>query len=261
MTENYRLLDIPKMGDGTYPVLRIKDGDVAPTIVICGPNTRLEEMRERMTEAQRVGVEPGRDKRSYRVYTGIYKGKPLTIASHLMGCPSIAMAVEELIAAGGKNIIRAGGCAAISPNVKTGDLIIVTGAVRDDGTSPYYAPQIYPAVADHRVVSALCQSAEALDAPHHVGIIRTTDSLYQGEEKADIIEKWLNCNVLAFEMEISALFTIASVMGCRSGALLTTATNLVTEDGAFVSEGEKMKGEELAISIVLDAAISLETED
>lgn len=63
-------------------------------------------------------------------------------------------------------------------DVKSGDIVIATGAIRMEGTSREYAPIEFPAVADLDVTNALVQAAKALDLSHHVGVVQCKDSFY-----------------------------------------------------------------------------------
>lgn len=211
-----------RLPDGTFPHMGVSDGDVNPFVILCGNPERVERIQERFDESVSVGR-----KRGYIVYSGTYRGVPITVASSGLGCPSVAVAVEELAAVGGKTFIRAGSCASIQPDAQIGHAIIATAAVRDEGTSGYYAPDNYPAVATQEVVQALRNIAKEHDMPHHIGIVRSTDSFYQGERKEEIIDRWRRHSVLAFDMETSTLFTVASQLGFRSGSILVPGSNLI----------------------------------
>lgn len=257
--ESYLTERILRSRDGTLPHMGVKgDGDVAPYVLLSGNPARVERMKERLTQAQRMGSERG-----YVVYTGVYKGTPVTVASSGMGCPSMEMSLIELAAAGGSTFIRTGSCASIKADAGVGTLIIAIAAVRDEGTSPYYAPAIYPAVADHNVVTALCQAAESCNESYNLGIIRTTDSFYEGERKAEIIDKWRERSVIAFEMESAALFTIASVMGNRSGTILVPGANLITGRSTYLGQDvERYRdGVNKMITVSLEAIAVLAASD
>src|SRR4051794_6156814 len=137
LTERY--LRLP---DGSFPHLGIRGGgDVAPVAIVSGSPERVELMAERLEDAEQVG-----DRRGYAVFTGSYRGSRISVATSGVGSPSMSIAVEELGACGVRTFIRAGSCASIDPRVRVGDIAIANGAVRDEGTSPYYAPMNYPAV-------------------------------------------------------------------------------------------------------------------
>ena len=234
MGENYLTERHLRLLDGTFPHMGVSGGDVAPVVLLCGNPERVERIRESLDDAEGVGK-----KRGYVVYTGTYQNMPVSVASSGLGSPSVAIAVEELGVAGGRVFIRVGSCASCQTEVDVGDIIIATAGVRDEGTSHYFAPAIYPAVADHKVVASLSQAANARGVAFHRGIVRSTDSFYEGERVREIIDKWRSRRVLAFEMESSALFTAATILGHLSGSILVPGTNLTT--GVATYQGQAIK--------------------
>jgi len=105
----------------------------------------------------------------------------------------------------------------------------------------------------------LCDAAEAIQTPYHVGIIRTTDSFYEGERKENIITKWRERKVIAFEMESSTIFTIGSIFGYRCGTILIGGSNLTS--GICTYQGQKVnqykKGVDKAITIALSTVYQM----
>ena len=253
LTERY--LRLP---DGSFPHLGIRGGgDVAPVAIVSGSPERVELMAEMMEGAERVG-----DRRGYVVFTGSYRGSVITVATSGVGSPSMSIAVEELGACGVRTFIRAGSCASIDARVGVGDIAIAHGAVRDEGTSPYYAPMNYPAVASPRVLRAMVDVAEALGIGAAVGLTRSTDSFYEGERKREIIDRWRSLGVLTFEMESSALFTVAGAMGWEAGSLLVAGTNLLTGEATYNGDriDEYRRGQDAMLELALAAAAALAGE-
>lgn len=153
--------------------------------------------------------------REFWTYAGKYDGIDVATTSTGIGGPSTSIAVHELSQLGVKTFIRVGTCGYISPKVKTGDIVIATSAIRKDGTSPFYAPLEYPAVASFEVVSALLRASKKLGYECHCGTVLSADSFYE-------IKPWIEKfkNALAFEMECASLFVQCSVKGLRGGAIL-----------------------------------------
>jgi uridine phosphorylase len=247
-----RLLVLP---DGTFPHLAIRDdGRVAPVVLLCGSPERVEAIAGRLDDVEVVGAGRG-----YRVLTGWRDGARLSVATSGVGAPSMSIAVEELGACGARTFVRVGSCAAVSPRLGVGGIAISVAAVRDEGTSAYYAPATFPACASHDVVVALVAAAAArgVDAP--TGTTRTTDSFYEGERTAELIERWSVLGVLAFEMETSCLFTVAAVRGWRAGSIVCAGSNLLT--GAATYQGAGLDayrdGQDRMIDVALDAARAL----
>ncbi len=211
-------------------------GDVADYVLLPGDPKRAEKIATYFDVAQKVA-----DYRGYVTYTGKVGEIPISASSTGIGCPSAAIVVEELIKIGAKNLIRVGTTGALQPEIRIGDIIIATAAVRADGTTNAYVPTGYPAVADFQTVKALIEAAEGLKRRFHLGIIVSSDAFYV--ENKDFIRSYNEANVLSVEMEASALFTIANLKRLRAGAILAVDSNLVTglKKGEF-EPGEK-KGE------------------
>ena len=173
--------------------------------------------------------------REYTSWSGTdTRGKEILVMSTGMGGPSTAIAVEELHMLGIDTVIRVGTCGGMQPEVCAGDLIIVSGAVRQEGTSREYVPVEYPAVADLTVTNALKAAAEALHFRHHVGIVQCKDSFYgQHDPKRmpvgyDLMNKWdawKKAGVLASEMETAALFVVSGILKMRAGAVMLCVWN------------------------------------
>ena len=117
-------------------------------------------------------------KREYWSFKGTWKGVPVAVCSTGIGCPSAAIALEELVKVGCKKFIRVGTSGAISHDVVSGDVVIFSGAVRDEGTSRQYVPIEFPAIAHPDMVIALSKAAEERGTTYHVGIGHSKDAFY-----------------------------------------------------------------------------------
>ena len=148
-----------------------------------------------------------------------------------MGCPSTAIAVEELIKVGADTFIRIGTAGTVKDPMDNQifDGAIVTAAVRDEGTSRQYIPIEYPAVADRHVVDALAKAAKNRNKNFLEGITHSKDSFF-GEVDPDSTpiaetlklrwKAWQRGNVVCSEMECAALFVICSIKGKRASAIM-----------------------------------------
>jgi uridine phosphorylase len=188
-------------------------------------------------------------KRTYVTYTGKLGNTPISATSTGIGCPATAIAVEELAQIGAKTLIRVGSSGALHKHIKCGDLVISTGAVRNDGTSRQYISSGYPAVAGFHVVLALVEAAESLGYRYHVGITCSTDSFYTGQGRpgfggywqsymSEILSDLRAARVLNFEMECATLFTLANLFGLRSGAVCAVFANRETDEFRVAGEDE-----------------------
>jgi len=217
--------DRPETVEGRQYHIGCKRGDVARYVLLPGDPGRVPKIGRLWDEAGEVAYN-----REYRTWTGKVGDVGISACSSGIGCPSAVIALEELARVGADTFIRVGSTGAIQPNIKVGDLVISAGAVRFEGTSKQYVPVEYPAVASFDVVCALIKAAKKFGYRYHVGITATTDSFYLGQGRPgfrgyspswvkDLIPNLRKANVLNFEMESSALLTVASLYGLRMGVI------------------------------------------
>jgi uridine phosphorylase len=192
-------------------------GDVAKYVLIPGDPRRVEKIAAFFDESKKVA-----DYRGFVTYTGTVNGIEISACSTGIGCPSAAIAVEELSRIGAETFIRVGTTGALQNDIKMGDIVIATSAVRADGTSRSYAPIELPAVADFNVTSALVDAAHKLRQKIHFGPVLTSDAFY-GD--LDNLRLWSKYNVLSVEMESSTLFTLANVKKLKAGSILAVDGN------------------------------------
>jgi uridine phosphorylase len=237
------------------PHLLVEDGDLNDIALIPGDPGRVDRIARQCNESDVVA-----ENREYKVVNAEYEGTPLTICSTGIGCPSAAIAVEELHNVGVETVIRVGTTGALQSGIEIGDMIVATGAAKNEGTSKRYEDVEYPAVPDYDVLTSLVDSAEANDEDVHVGPIASDDAFYA--ETEEYVENWEAANLLSVEMEAAAVFSLTRRRGMRAGAICTVDGNLVegTQKGETEDEElpEKAKNNvERAIRITLDAVVEL----
>jgi uridine phosphorylase len=236
--------------------LELAEGDVASSVLLPGDPERVEKITATWDDHSVVA-----DHREYRTATGSHDGTPISVTSTGIGSPSAAIAVEELARVGADTLIRVGSCGAIQPETDVGDLVITTGGVRQEGTSTEYIREEYPAVADHAVVAALAAAAEALGYDYHLGVTASTDSFYAGQSREgyegflardseERIAALKRAGVLNFEMEASAILTLAGIYGLRAGAVCTVYADRTTGEFAVTGEGRAAETASRAVSIL-----------
>jgi len=172
--------------------------------------------------------------REYTTWLGEIAGKTVMVISTGMGGPSTAIAVEELFKTGVRNFIRVGTCGGMALPVTGGDIIIATGAIRQEGTTLEYVPIEFPAVANLEITNALVEAANKLNQKWHAGIVQCKDSFY-GQHSPDRMpsgfdlkhkwEAWLKAGCLASEMESASLYVVSQILGARAGCVLNVVWN------------------------------------
>jgi uridine phosphorylase len=237
------------------PHLLVEDGDVHEIALIPGDPGRVDRIAGLCDSSELVS-----ENREYKLVNAAYEETDLTICSTGIGCPSAAIAIEELERVGVETVMRVGTTGALQREIEIGDMIVATGAAKDEGTTKRYESVTVPAVPDYQVLSALVESAETKDEEIHVGPIASDDAFYA--ETDEYVQRWEDAGVLSVEMEAAAVFTLARRKGMAAGAICTVDGNLVrgTQKGETDDEElpEKAKDNvERAIEISLDAVVSL----
>ncbi len=237
------------------PHLLVESGDLNDVALLPGDPGRVDRIARQCENGETVA-----QNREYKIVNAEYDGTPVTICSTGIGSPSAAIAVEELAAVGVETFIRVGTTGALQSDIEIGDMVVATGAAKDEGTTARYESVSVPAVPDYRVLSGLVSGAKANDEDVHVGPVATDDAFYA--ETEEYVTAWEDAGVLAVEMEAAAIFTLARRKGLRAGAICTVDGNLIegTQKGETDADElpEKAKNNvERAITIALDAAVSL----
>jgi uridine phosphorylase len=199
-------------------------GDVGRYVLLPGDPGRVPLIASYLQNSVKVAQH-----REYTTYTGELDGVKVSVTSTGIGGPSTAIAVEELSKIGAHTFIRVGTSGLMQPFMKSDDLVVVSGAVRDEGTTSHYMPMAFPAVADLDVVEALLEACKAKGLRYHVGLSHSKDSFYaemtpERMPLADELQKqwkaWVMGGVLCSEMEAATLFVVASVLHKRAGGIM-----------------------------------------
>ena len=212
--------------DGKLYHIHCKPGDVGRYVLLPGDPFRTDLIASYFDDAKLVA-----HNREHKTWTGTLNGVKVSVTSTGMGCPSTAIAVEELIKCGADTFIRVGTAGRVCDKAydETLDGVINTAAVRDEGTTIHYIPIEYPAVADRHVVDALARAAKKLGYNFAEGITQSKDSFY-GQHEPEAMpaegrlkerwEAWRRGNVMSSEMESAAIFVISSIRGCRASSIM-----------------------------------------
>lgn len=225
--------------------------------ILPGDPARVSRIAEQLENVEELGFN-----REYRSLRGTYKGVPVLAMSTGMGGASMAIAVEELRNIGVTHIIRIGSAGALQEGIGLGDLILVSGAVRDDGASRTYAPEAFPAVADPDLLAGCIRSGRDKGFRCHVGLCRSHDSFYIDNED-EVSAAWSKRGVLGSDMETAALFTVARLRGLKAASILNNVViwgEDTTESIGSYADGASLtaQGERDEITVALEAFARIE---
>jgi uridine phosphorylase len=258
------------------PITGCRPGDVAPHVLLCGDPARVARI-----VAAGNGWKAQREVcavREYRIVTGELDGIPITAASTGIGAPSTAVLMEELAKLGAQVLLRVGNSGGLAPALALGDLVVTTGAVRDDGTSRSYVTPEYPAVADWRLVGALLEAARARGVHAHAGITWSLDAFYARNavlakdgalasmsfrgywtpEHEARIRAMQAAGVLNCEMESGVLLTLAGLFGLRAGCICVVSDRTPWPGPAAIDLDRNMA---TCIAVATEAMLSIARAD
>ena len=203
---------------------KLKADDIGRYVLLPGDPGRCEKIAAYFDDPKHIA-----QNREYNTYTGTLLGEKVSVVSTGIGCPSAAIAVEELIMIGADTFIRIGTSGGMQPEIRTGDVAIVNSAIRDEGTTLHYMPIEFPAIADLDVVLAMRDGAKKLGIPYHVGPTQSKDSFF-GEIEPDRMpvdsrlnqrwKAWTAGGTICSEMEASTIFILSSIHRKRAGGVM-----------------------------------------
>ena len=209
--------------------IQVAKGEVGRYVIMPGDPKRCVKIAQYFDDPVLVA-----DNREYITYTGTLDGVKVSVTSTGIGGPSASIAMEELYKCGADTFVRIGTCGGMQTEIKSGDVVIATAAIRMEGTSKEYAPIEYPAVADLDVTNALVAAAKEKNFTHYTGVVQSKDAFYGQHEPEkmpvgyELINKWeawkmMGC--LASEMESAAMFICASKLRARAGSCFLVVAN------------------------------------
>ncbi len=154
-------------------------------------------------------------------------GLRYSIVGPIIGAPYAVLLLETLIAWGSRRVVFFGLCGAISRKVKIGDIVLPTGAVIEEGTSLHYGENTGQTVfCSTNTLSLIKETFSKERISYHEGVVWTTDAAFR--ETTEKVLFYQEKNILAVEMETSALFTVGMFRKVDVGAILVVSDELST---------------------------------
>lgn len=238
--------------------IHLQPGEIGDYVLLPGDPARSDRVAAYLDDAKLVA-----QNREHRTFTGTYKGVRISVTSTGMGCPSTAIAAEELINIGAKYLVRIGSTGALQPELKIGDLVISTGSMKNEGTSRFYVPDCFPAVPDFDFTRELIDTARAMQPQMGCGIyygINASDDAFYGETP-EWIEKLSKLGCLNVEMESSALYTVCHRRGVKGAMISAVSGNLVRADVIYETFNAGLaQGWENEIKVTLETIVRIDAQ-
>jgi DeoD family purine-nucleoside phosphorylase len=229
--------------------LRAKPGDYAAACLLPGDPLRARYIAETfLTDVRQVNEERG-----MLGYTGTFDGRPISVQTSGMGCPSAAIVIEELHQLGVKKILRVGTCGGLQPGMRMGELVVAISATAADSTASHYVGgEPHAPTADFGLVHEAVHQAKTLGRRVRVGPIVTSDIFYQPDPEQ--ARRWSERGMLAVEMEASILFTLGALRGIRAGCMSLVSDVVIAGEFVRITDEEMQTAvdemTELALSTI-----------
>lgn len=232
--------------------IKTEKGKVAETVLMPGDPLRAKYIAEKFLQ----DVECYNEVRGMYGFTGTYKGKRVSVQGSGMGIPSFSIYAHELIKDyGAKRLIRVGSCGGMQQHVKIRDVVIAMAATTDSGTIRNYFGNIaFAPTADYALLEKAVENAKAQGVDYHVGNVFSADLFYNYKDGA--IAPLFEYGVLAVEMEVAALYTIAAKHGIQGLGIMTVSDHLLTGEATSPEERETTFND--MIKVALETAIAFE---
>jgi uridine phosphorylase len=147
-----------------------------------------------------------------------YEGQKLLLFHPGVGAPLAAGCLDEVISLGIKKVVACGGCGVLNREIIAGHPVILTSAVRDEGTSYHYLPPGREVNASPNVIHALETVLSRRKIDFRLGKSWTTDAFYRETAARRSMRMAEGCEVV--EMEASAFFAVAQFRGIEFGQLV-----------------------------------------
>ena len=239
-------------------------------IFLTGSDSRAQQISERFNQTHVL-----KHPRQHNLYLGTIPGdeEPIDVAaiSTGMGGSSADIIINELIMLGAQRFLRVGTAGSLQPErIVVGDVVIATGAVRDDKASWDYIYKEYPALASMEYLIAI-RRAIAANSPtlkSHFGIVHSKSSLYAREfhlslmpENDQYMAVMQKAGVLASEMECAQLFTLSSIMSTNPERISEKSRDILCACIlTIVGDRTSFSLEQERINAAISATISLSIE-
>ncbi len=213
---------------------------------------------QRLTQARELSRHRGLDS----FVAQLPGGRPVVCATSGMGAPSMSIVVNELIQVGIRTIVRVGTCGSIQDDLAPGAVIVASGAFSRQGATADIVPLGFPALADPFVTVDLAHAAEAAGIEHRVGVVCSTDTFFEGQERSQSsanphllrhlqgqTEELRHLGVLAYEMEAGTLFAMGQAYGFRAACVLGVVAQRTQ------SEEPRLDAKDRAVANALEVAV------
>ncbi len=145
-----------------------------------------------------------------------------------VGCPACAGNLDLFHEMGIRKVMFCGGGGVLDRNIEVGQVLLVEGAIRDEGFSYHYLPPSRIVRTDDMTTDRIAKYLDEHEVPYLRGITWTIDAIFR--ETADKIELRKSEGAKIVEMEQAGCIAVARFRGFAYGALIYGGDDLSGEE-------------------------------
>lgn len=222
-----------------------KKGDIAKKVLMPGDPLRAKYIAETYLENPVCF----NTVRNVLGYTGLYKGKEVSVMASGMGMPSIGIYSYELFHFYDVDkIIRIGSAGALQDDLNVKDIVIALGACTDSNYgSQFHLPGVFAPTADYDLLVRAVEVAKAQGTPVRVGNVVSSDVFYSDDASAS--DQWRKMGVLCAEMECAGLYMNAARAGKQALGILTISDHIYREEAMSAQERQTTFNQMMEIAL------------
>lgn len=216
-------------------MVQLRPEDVGEYALVPGPRERADAIVNKMNNPVK-----NFSFMEYTMHTGDYQGIRLTTINGGRFAADTSITTEILCNAKVKGMIRLGSCGALRADMKVGDLVVVTTALKGEGVTQYYVDKSFVPTADKKLSELLRVTAEK--SPYiqmmgenkvHVGPCWTTDAILR--ETREHVGNAVKQGAIIVDMVTAAFFTIAQMYKIPAAAIMAVSDNVITGEMGFMN--------------------------
>ena len=231
-------------------MVQLRPTDIGKYAIVPGPKERLDNLVKKMENPIKNFTFM-----EYNMYTGTYQGIKITGVNGGRFSADTAITTELLCSAKAQNMIRIGSCGALSDEINIGDIVVVDGAVRGDGVTPYYVNKDFQTVTDKKLTDLVYEIAGKTGHKVHRGKVWTTDAILR--ETDEYVNGAIDQGAIAVDMVSSVFLTLCQLYEIPATVILAVSDNIITGEMGFLSPNYYM-AESSLVTIALNLVKKLE---
>lgn len=255
-----------------FPILEFdpaRGALIEPSAHLCAPPAAEVDVPERAVACffgdvvQRVAAQRGARQAAllysehgvHPIFELEHLGQRVAFFQPGVGAPLSALFVEEAIDYGCRIVVACGGAGALDGELALGHPIVVSGAVRDEGTSYHYLPASRTVEVAPEIVAAIEGTLGERSVPYATGVTWSTDAVYRETKDRVALRRSEGC--IAVEMEAAALLAVAEFRGIDLGYLLYAGDSLAGESWDHRGWVQAHDAREDLFWLAMDAVVGL----